>query len=118
MTAGQAAADHRPQIQSFADAGADMITVLTITYADEAAEIILAATEAGVPVMAGLTVETNGDLPSGQSLAAAIERIDGVTRAGPRYYMISCARPRTSLTCCRPRGPGPAAGVSGPTRQR
>lgn len=105
MTANEAAAYHRPQIQSFADAGADMITALTMTYADEAAGIVLEATEVGLPVVAGLTVETNGDLPSGESLAAAIERVDGVTRGGPAYYMINCAHPTHFLHVLSTEGP-------------
>jgi homocysteine S-methyltransferase len=38
-------------------------------------------------------VETNGKLPTGQPLAAAIAEIDAATDAYPAYYMINCAHP-------------------------
>ena len=39
------------------------------------------------------TVETDGMLPSGQSLSAAIEEVDAATKRAPAYYMINCAHP-------------------------
>jgi homocysteine S-methyltransferase len=39
------------------------------------------------------TVETDGDLPSGQALGEAIEEVDRATDSGPAYYMINCAHP-------------------------
>jgi S-methylmethionine-dependent homocysteine/selenocysteine methylase len=38
-------------------------------------------------------VETNGDLPTGQSLKEAIAQVDAATHNGPAYYMINCAHP-------------------------
>jgi S-methylmethionine-dependent homocysteine/selenocysteine methylase len=38
-------------------------------------------------------VETDGHLPSGQSLREAISQVDAATGNGPAYYMINCAHP-------------------------
>src|SRR5690606_29248928 len=39
------------------------------------------------------TVETDGRLPTGQTLRSAIEQVDLETGAAPAYYMINCAHP-------------------------
>ena len=47
----------------------------------------------GMPVAISFTVETDGRLPSGDSLAEAIERTDAATDSHPAYYLINCAHP-------------------------
>ncbi len=93
MTAKEAAAYHGAQIRAFAEAGADLVSVLTITYVDEAVGIAIAAQKVGLPVVISFTLETDGNLPSGQSLAEAIKHVDEVTGAKPAYYMVNCAYP-------------------------
>jgi len=93
MTADEAAAYHRAAIEVYAQAGADMITAITMTYADEAVGIVRAARAAGLPVAISFTVETDGRLPSGQALGDAIDAVDAATQDGPAYYMINCAHP-------------------------
>jgi S-methylmethionine-dependent homocysteine/selenocysteine methylase len=88
MTAEEAEAYHAVQIASLN--GADTVTALTMTYADEAIGIVRAARKAGLPVVVSFTVETDGRLPSGQPLGEAIERTD---REGPEYFMVNCAHP-------------------------
>jgi S-methylmethionine-dependent homocysteine/selenocysteine methylase len=88
MTAEQAEAYHAVQIAALT--GADTLTALTLTYADEAIGIVRAARKAGLPVVISFTVETDGRLPSGESLREAIERTDG---EGPEYFMVNCAHP-------------------------
>ncbi|NNF78545.1 MAG: homocysteine S-methyltransferase, partial [Rhizobiales bacterium] len=39
------------------------------------------------------TVETDGNLPSGQPLGEAIEQVDRDTDSAPAYFMINCAHP-------------------------
>jgi len=46
-----------------------------------------------MPVAISFTVETDGRLPSGESLEAAIDRTDDTTGGHPAYYMINCAHP-------------------------
>ncbi len=93
MSALDAEAYHRLQVAAFADARADMVTAVTMTNANEAIGIARAAAKAGLPVVISFTVETDGRLPTGQSLADAICEVDVVTGKGPAYYMINCAHP-------------------------
>ena len=92
MEAGEAEAFHTAQIETLTDAGVDMITAMTMTHAGEALGIARAAKAVGVPVSMGLTVETDGRLPTGQPLGEAIEEIDA-SGAAPAYFMINCAHP-------------------------
>jgi S-methylmethionine-dependent homocysteine/selenocysteine methylase len=75
------------------ESGADIACALTLTYADEAVGIVRAAVAAGLPIAVSFTVETDGRLPSGQSLRAAIEQVDAETDGSPLHYMINCAHP-------------------------
>lgn len=93
MSAEQAAAYHKPQIRTFAEAGADMVTAITMNYVEEAHGIVLAAQRCAMPVAIAFTVETDGNLPTGQTLRSAIEQVDGETLKYPAYYMINCAHP-------------------------
>jgi homocysteine S-methyltransferase len=93
MSAEEAREYHAHQIQVFADAGCDLVSVLTLTYAAEGLGIAQAARDADVPVVLYFTVETDGRLPDGSSLPQAIEMIDGVTDGYVAYYGINCAHP-------------------------
>jgi len=93
MPADEAAAYHSRQVSVFAEVGADLITAITMTYPAEAIGITEAARAAGMPVVISFTVETDGTLPTGQSLAEAIETVDRETGSYPIYYMINCAHP-------------------------
>ena len=93
LTPDEAQLYHSTQIATFADTAADMVTVLTMTYAEEAIGVTRAAVENGLPVVISFTLETDGRLPSGQALGGAIQQVDEETEAGPAYYMINCAHP-------------------------
>ena len=93
MTSVEAEAYHGRQIAVFAESGADMVTAITMNYAEEAIGVARAAAAAGLPSVISFTVETDGRLPTGQTLKDAIEWVDGATRAAPAYYMINCAHP-------------------------
>lgn len=93
MSAGEAEDYHTHQIGAFAEAQADMITAITMTNANEAIGITQAAMKAGMPVAISFTTETDGRLPTGQTLSDAIAEVDAATAAGPVYYMINCAHP-------------------------
>jgi S-methylmethionine-dependent homocysteine/selenocysteine methylase len=93
LTASAAQAYHAEQIATFHDTAADMVTAITMTYVEEAVGITRAALEAGLPAAISFTLETDGRLPSGQSLADAIQQVDDETSHGPAYYMINCAHP-------------------------
>ncbi len=87
----EAADYHRPQLASFAAAGADQATVLTLTDVGEAIGVARAAAEVGLPLGLGFTVETDGRLPRGESLAEVISRVDADTP--PAYFVVNCAHP-------------------------
>jgi S-methylmethionine-dependent homocysteine/selenocysteine methylase len=94
MTAEEAEGYHAQQIGTFAETAADLVTAITMTYVDEAVGIVRAATAAGLPVVISFTVETDGRLPSGQTLREAIEEVDARTEGAAAYFMINCAHPR------------------------
>ncbi|MCB4771782.1 homocysteine S-methyltransferase family protein [Ancylobacter sp. Lp-2] len=93
MSTADAADYHAPQVRSFAASAADLVGAFTLTYAEEAAGIALAARAAGIPSVISFTVETDGRLPSGQSLREAIEQVDAETDAAPAFFMVNCAHP-------------------------
>ena len=93
MRAGEAEAYHLPQIQTFAGTEADMVAGFTINYVNEAIGMVRAAAACGMPVAISFTLETDGRLPSGESLQEAIEHTDAETGAAAAYYMINCAHP-------------------------
>jgi S-methylmethionine-dependent homocysteine/selenocysteine methylase len=84
---------HRPQISTFRKTEADMVTAITMNYVEEAIGITRAAMREAMPVVISFTVETDGRLPSGESLAEAIGAVDQATGYYPAYYMINCAHP-------------------------
>ena len=70
-----------------------MVSAITMTYSHEAAGIACAAMAAGLQSVISFTVETDGRLPSGESLKDAIETVDDETDGAPAYFMINCAHP-------------------------
>lgn len=93
MTADEARRYHSAQMRSFTEAGADMVSAITMTHTGEAIGITRAAADEGLPVVVSFTVETDGYLPTGQTLADAIAETDAATSHGPAYYMVNCAHP-------------------------
>jgi S-methylmethionine-dependent homocysteine/selenocysteine methylase len=93
MKIDDAWAYHATQILAFKEAGADFVSAFTINYPEEAIGITLAAKEQNIPVVISYTVETDGKLPSGMTLADAIRENDLVTGEYPTYYMVNCAHP-------------------------
>lgn len=84
---------HRTQIETFAGTAADLVTAITMNYTEEAVGIARAAKQVHMPVVISFTVETDGNLPTGQPLAHAIRRVDDATSGYPAYFMINCAHP-------------------------
>src|SRR5216684_3030952 len=94
-----AAEYHAPQLAAFASADTDMATAYTLTDVGEAIGIVQAARAVGLPIAISFTVETDGRLPSGPTIADAITTVDAT--AAPDYYLINCAHPahiRTGLS--------------------
>ncbi|MFC6980050.1 homocysteine S-methyltransferase family protein [Microbulbifer taiwanensis] len=93
MSIEEARQYHAPQIEIFAQTDADMASALTLNYVDEAIGVALAAKGAGIPIAISFTVETDGRLPDGSSLADAITRTDEAAGGFVPYFMINCAHP-------------------------
>jgi S-methylmethionine-dependent homocysteine/selenocysteine methylase len=93
MSIAEATSYHAMQTEAFAAAGAAMVTAVTMNYVEEAIGITRAARQADIPVAVSFTVETDGRLPTGQSLGEAIEQVDADTERTPAYFMVNCAHP-------------------------
>jgi homocysteine S-methyltransferase len=93
IAAHEAEEYHAKQIGWLAETEVDMITAYTLTQSDEAIGIVRAARAADLPVVVSFTVETDGKLPTGQSLEDAIVAVDEATESGAAYFMVNCAHP-------------------------
>jgi S-methylmethionine-dependent homocysteine/selenocysteine methylase len=93
MRSDEAQRYHSAQLETLSDTAADLVTAMTISYADEAVGMVRAARAAGLPIAVSFTVETDGRLPSGQTLRGAIEQVDAETDGAPVHYMINCSHP-------------------------
>jgi len=93
MSEAEAEAYHSRQIGFFRETDADLVTATTITNTPEAIGIVRAARATGLPVVISFTLETDGCLPTGQSLQEAIVAVDAATDKVTAYYMINCAHP-------------------------
>ncbi|HUK95437.1 MAG TPA: homocysteine S-methyltransferase family protein [Gaiellaceae bacterium] len=93
MTAEEAERYHSEQAETLAGTSADLVSALTLTYANEAVGIARAVGRTGLPVAISFTVETDGRLPSGQTLGEAIEQVDAETGRAVAYFMVNCAHP-------------------------
>jgi len=93
ITPDEAEAYHARQIAWLAETQVDMVSAYTLTQSDEAIGIVRAAQAADVPVVISFTLETDGCLPSGQSLQGAITAVDQATGSGATYFMVNCTHP-------------------------
>ena len=94
VLSAQAAQDyHQRQVEVLAQSGVDLISAMTISSHGEAIGIARAAMAVDQPVALSFTLETDGRLISGMSLADAIHRTDDATDGAPVWYGINCAHP-------------------------
>jgi S-methylmethionine-dependent homocysteine/selenocysteine methylase len=93
MSPAEARDYHAEQVGVFAGSDADMVTVYTLNYVDEGIGVALAAREHRMPAAISFTLETDGRLPSGETLEEAVQRVDAASGGHPAYYMINCAHP-------------------------
>ncbi|MEM7143802.1 MAG: homocysteine S-methyltransferase family protein [Verrucomicrobiota bacterium] len=93
MSPDESASYHEHQVRTFTDAGVDLISAMTLNYVEEAIGIANAAQAAGVSSVISYTVETDGRLPTGETLGDAIRRTDAETNNAASYFMINCAHP-------------------------
>lgn len=93
MTADVAEAYHRPQVEAFAAAGADLVSAVTMSYAAEGIGVARASASAGLPAVISFTVETDGRLPDGTDLQSAIDAVDAAAPGAVAWFMVNCAHP-------------------------
>ena len=93
MTVEEAENYHAWQIGILREANVDCVSAFTMTNVNEATGVARAAQAAGVPSVISFTLETDGRLPTGETLGEAIEKVDRETGNEPAYYMINCAHP-------------------------
>ncbi len=84
---------HAAQLETLAEEAVEMVTALTLTHTGEAIGIARRAQSLGLPVALSFTVELDGRLPVGQTLADAIAEVDDATGGAPLFYGINCAHP-------------------------
>jgi homocysteine S-methyltransferase len=90
----EAVAYHTPQMQALADSEVDLVVALTMTSVNETVGLARVAKEHGVPIGVSATVETDGSLPTGWSLAEFVMRVDDATDGYPVFHMVNCAHPQ------------------------
>lgn len=87
----EAAEYHAVQARAFSAEGVDLVHAMTLTTPEEGIGVVRAARSAGLPVAVSFTVETDGRLPDGTTLRAAVERVDA--EASPDWFGVNCAHP-------------------------
>ncbi len=93
MTPSEAEDYHRHQVDALATGPVEMVTAVTMTNVPETIGVLNAANEADLTVVIGFTVETNGRLPSGETLGDAIAAVDAASPRKPAWFMVNCAHP-------------------------
>lgn len=84
---------HSAQLAVFKNTPVDLVSAVTMNYAEEAIGIVRAANAFDLPAVISFTVETDGRLPTGMSLKEAITQVDESVDNPPLYFMINCAHP-------------------------
>ena len=100
MSVSEAQDYHAEQIEVFAATDADLVSAFTLNYVNEAIGVARAARAAKMPVVISFTVETDGRLPTGQTLKDAIVETDRQDRATRRPTTCSTARTRRISPPC------------------
>ena len=88
---------HLAQARALLDGGADMLAAVTMTGSAEALGISRCGALLGLPVAVSFTLETDARLPSGETLGAAIGRVDADTP--PAYFALNCVHPSHFEAC-------------------
>ena len=91
LTAQEAEDYHLAQVSALAEAGVDLVSAYTLTSVAEALGVVRAARACEVPVAISFTLETDGRLPDGTTLGAAVTAVD--EQAPPDHFQINCAHP-------------------------
>jgi S-methylmethionine-dependent homocysteine/selenocysteine methylase len=77
----------------FKDTAVDMVSIMTVIRKEEVIGVINAAKKFDLPIAVSFTVETDGQLRTGEALSDVIRFVDKTTHEYALYYMINCAHP-------------------------
>lgn len=97
ITEAEAEDYHAAQVETYAAAGADLVTGLTFKLVPEAIGLARAAKAAGIPSVISFMLEKDGLVGSAMTLKDAIAAVDAATGSAPAYYMINCTHPQDFL---------------------
>ena len=84
---------HRWQAESFHKAGADFLYAGIMPTLPEAAGMAQAMAKTGIPYIISFTIQEDGKLIDGTTIADAIQYIEAVTEKKPVCYMTNCVHP-------------------------
>jgi len=94
ITSVEAEDYHAVQLATLKAAKVDFACALTFNNTPEAIGVARAATTIGVPLTVSLTVNSNGRLKSGPTVAEAVKSIDAEAgKSAPAFYMLNCSHP-------------------------
>lgn len=88
---------HAWQAEAFARAGMDFLFAGLMPALSEAAGMAQAMSDTGLPYMISFTIQEDGRLIDGTTIADAIARIDDAVQRPPACYMTNCVHP--SIVC-------------------
>ncbi len=84
---------HRWSVNLFAEAGVDFLYAGIMPALPEAAGLARAADLSGLPYIISFTIQADGRLIDGTTIADAIKYIDRITSNKPVCYMTNCVHP-------------------------
>jgi len=93
MTCEESHKFHTARVAGLAKGGVEWIQAMTMNYYEEAVGVVRAAKDVNLPVTVMFTVETNGKLGSGMTLAEAIKKVDEATDSYTRDFGLNCCHP-------------------------
>lgn len=85
---------HKWTAEKFRDAGVDFVFAAIMPTLPEAAGLARAVSDVGLPYIISFTIQRDGRLIDGTSIADAISYIDGHVENKPVCYMANCVHPR------------------------
>lgn len=93
LTVSEARAFHGWQAALFCEAGVDFLYAALMPTLPEAVGMAQALSDTGLPVLLSFTVQADGRLIDGTSIAEAILQIDGLVEKRPVCYLSNCVHP-------------------------
>ncbi len=93
LTESEAFSFHRWTVEQFYKAGVDFLYAGIMPTLSEAAGLARAIDDTGLPYIISFTIQQDGKLIDGTTIADAIRYIDGITTNKPVCYMTNCVHP-------------------------